>query len=264
MNKKTINLATLLGQLLKDRNLKITTAESCTGGGIAQAITAIPGSSAWFDRGFVTYSNNSKMQMLQVKQQTLNDYGAVSEEAAKQMAEGALINSEADLAISVTGIAGPDGGSEQKPVGTVFIAWKFREQQAYCDRHVFSGNRAKVREQTIQSAIKLCLNQKITDTKQKLTLYQKSEDYLKQVLTEKLPENSHFFLFGSRAQGTSGEMADIDIGILAEEPLSLELTNNIKEAIEESFIPYDVDLVDFRTVSESFKRQALKKVIPWN
>ena len=264
MNKEIINLAALLGQTLKDRNIKITTAESCTGGGIAQAITEIPGSSAWFDRGFVTYSNNAKVQMLQVKQQTLDEYGAVSEEVAKQMAEGALINSDADLAISVTGIAGPDGGSEQKPVGTVFIAWKLREQHAACNKQVFSGDRAQVREQTIQYALKLCLNQDIDFTKQKHSLYQKSETYLKQLLTEKLPENSHFFLFGSRAQGTSGEMADIDIGILAEEPLSLEITNTIKEAIEESFVPYQVDLVDFMTVSESFKQQALKKVIPWN
>ncbi len=124
MNKEIIQLAQQLGRLLKEKDLKIATAESCTGGGIAQAITEVSGSSVWFDRGFVTYSNLAKIQMLQVKQESLDEYGAVSEKVAIEMVNGALINSVADIAVSVTGIAGPTGGTELKPVGVVYIAWK--------------------------------------------------------------------------------------------------------------------------------------------
>mgnify|MGYP000011003106 CR=1 FL=1 len=159
MDKKTTKLATQLGQALKIKSMTCATAESCTGGGISQAITEISGSSAWFDRGFVTYSNSAKVQMLQVKQNTLDQYGAVSEEVARQMVEGALLNSSADIAVSVTGIAGPDGGTEQKPVGTVYIACGIKDQQIICNKHFFSGNRATIRQQTIISALTSCLNQ---------------------------------------------------------------------------------------------------------
>lgn len=157
MDKQITELSAQLGKALKQKGLMIATAESCTGGGIAQAITEIPGSSAWFDRGFVTYSNQAKVQMLQVKQKSLDDVGAVSEKVAIEMVEGALINSNADLAVSVTGIAGPDGGSDQKPVGTVYIAWKIKGEPASCNLHIFSGNRTQVRQQTVNHALKHCL-----------------------------------------------------------------------------------------------------------
>lgn len=152
IDKQIIELAMQLGQSLKDKGLTVATAESCTGGGIAQAITEIAGSSAWFDRGFVTYSNLSKVQMLQVQQATLDQYGAVSEQVAKQMVAGALLNSTADIAVAVTGIAGPDGGSEEKPVGTVYIAWgDINEQQCLC--YHFLGSREEVRKQTVKTAL---------------------------------------------------------------------------------------------------------------
>lgn len=155
--KQTTTLARQLGQVLKEKELKVATAESCTGGGIAQAITEIPGCSAWFDRGFITYSNSAKVEMLQVKQSTLDQYGAVSEEVAKQMVKGTLINSDVDLAISVTGIAGPDGGSALKPVGTVYIARGIKGGQIECKKHLFSGNRAEIRKQIIISALNYIL-----------------------------------------------------------------------------------------------------------
>jgi nicotinamide-nucleotide amidase len=137
--------------------MMIVTAESCTGGGLAQAITEISGSSTWFDRGFITYSNRSKVQMLQVKQQSLDEYGAVSQQVAIEMVDGALLNTVADLAVSVTGIAGPGGGSEQKPVGTVYIASKIRGKKGVCELKHFLGDRAQVRKQAIQSALVLCI-----------------------------------------------------------------------------------------------------------
>ena len=111
-----------LGTLLSNEQLKLVTAESCTGGWVAQSLTAIAGSSAWFDRGFVTYSNEAKQEMLGVPADTLAEHGAVSQPVAVAMAEGALRNSRADWAVAITGIAGPTGGSPQKPVGTVCFA----------------------------------------------------------------------------------------------------------------------------------------------
>lgn len=131
-------------------------------------ITEIPGSSVWFDRGYVTYSNTAKIQMLMVKQHTLDAYGSVSKEVAIEMVEGALYNNDADLAVSVTGIAGPDGGDEQKPVGTVYIAWKNKDASATCIKQVFSGSRDQIRHQTIQYAIKCCINQKSLFGKQRI------------------------------------------------------------------------------------------------
>ena len=156
MEKEIIELARQLGKVLKGEKMKIVTAESCTGGGIAQAITEIPGSSAWFDRGFVTYSNDSKEQLLQVKKNTLDQYGAVSKEVAIEMAVGALNMSDADLAVSVTGIAGPDGGTEAKPIGTVYIAVKHSKKNENHFRQIFFGNRMEIRQQTVQYALELC------------------------------------------------------------------------------------------------------------
>ena len=116
-------LSRQLGELLKEKNKSIVTAESCTGGWAAQAITQVAGSSCWFDRGFVTYSNHAKRRMLGVKVRTLNQFGAVSREVAEEMVRGALKKSDAQYGVSITGIAGPGGGSEDKPVGTVWLAW---------------------------------------------------------------------------------------------------------------------------------------------
>lgn len=158
MDEKIISLAYQLGKTLKAKKLTIVTAESCTGGGIAQAITEISGSSAWFERGYVTYSNDAKIQMLQVNQKSLNDFGAVSQQVAIEMIEGAILNSGSDMAISVTGIAGPNGGADEKPVGTVYIAWKLDGAEANYKLHHFSGDRKQVRQQTIICALQHCLN----------------------------------------------------------------------------------------------------------
>ncbi len=153
MDNQLYQLAEQLGIRLKTNAYKVVTAESCTGGWIAQAITDVPGSSAWFDRGFVTYSNNAKVQMLNVRPQTLAEHGAVSAETAQQMAAGALANSEADWSIAVTGIAGPDGGSQEKPVGTVYIAWQSKTGFAKVEKLQLSGNRHEIRQQTVLTAI---------------------------------------------------------------------------------------------------------------
>ena len=118
-------LSAKVGEALKARGLMMATAESCTGGGIAEAITRISGSSAWFDRGFVTYSYEAKVDLLGVKRESLVDFGAVSAETAHDMVEGAISSSRAQVAVAVTGIAGPEGGMPGKPVGTVWFAWKF-------------------------------------------------------------------------------------------------------------------------------------------
>ncbi len=161
MNDTCLLAAETLGNRLKQLNLQLALAESCTGGGIAKAITDVPGSSNWFDRGFVTYSNAAKVEMLEVQQTTLDRVGAVSKETALEMAAGALTHSPADVAMAVTGIAGPDGGTPEKPVGTVFIAWQIRGQPGHCIEKRFSGNRTQIREQVIT----FCLQQLLEASK---------------------------------------------------------------------------------------------------
>ena len=153
MNEKVYLLAEQLGRLLSVKNMQITAAESCTGGGIAQAITEVPGSSAWFDRGFVTYSNLAKQQMLGVSEQTLSKFGAVSDATIKEMLTGALQQSVADYAIAVSGIAGPGGGTPDKPVGTVFFGWVQKPDIIQTSRQLFSGNRQDVRSQAVVYAL---------------------------------------------------------------------------------------------------------------
>ena len=142
-----------LAALMLANDYQLATAESCTGGGIAQLMTSLPGSSQWFERGFVTYSNDSKREMLEVANDILENYGAVSEECAVAMAKGAVNQSHADFALSVTGIAGPDGGSVDKPVGTVCFGWSQRNAETLSARVVFEGDREQVRQQTIVMAI---------------------------------------------------------------------------------------------------------------
>lgn len=157
MTKTLAQLAGQAGQLLKQHGLMLTTAESCTGGGLGYWITSIAGSSDWFERGFVTYSNAAKMEMLGVSAQTLETAGAVSEETAREMAEGALKHSHAEVSIAITGIAGPVGGSAQKPVGMVFIAWAGRSFPTEVEMNIFPGNRQEIRSRSMTLALtKLC------------------------------------------------------------------------------------------------------------
>ena len=144
------NLATNLAS----QNLKVTCAESCTGGLLAANLTRLPGSSAWFDMGFVTYSNEAKQQLLNVNPTTLAHYGAVSEEVVREMALGALISSKADYALSISGIAGPTGGSEDKPVGLVWFGLASKKRIWAESKH-FNGERDQIRAQAVQYAIQL-------------------------------------------------------------------------------------------------------------
>ncbi len=145
-------LARHTGVLLRDRGLGMAAAESCTGGWIAKVMTDIPGSSGWFERGFVTYSNQAKMDMLGVQADTLEHFGAVSEQVVREMAAGALAHSRAQVAVAVSGIAGPDGGTELKPVGTVWLAWA-DGNGVHAERRWFPGNREEVRWQTVIHAL---------------------------------------------------------------------------------------------------------------
>jgi nicotinamide-nucleotide amidase len=148
-----LKLADKVGQLLKQKNLILATAESCTGGQVAEVITSIPGSSAWFDRGFVTYSNQAKQEMLGINQNIIAKYGAVSDETARAMAEGALQYSQAKIALAITGIAGPDGGTNDKPVGTVWIAWAIAGKLLQAELFHLVGDRLEIRRQATQMAL---------------------------------------------------------------------------------------------------------------
>ncbi len=150
-------LASELGAVLLQRGWLLATAESCTGGWAAQAATAVAGSSVWFERGFVTYSNEAKMEMLGVRAETLEAFGAVSEETATEMVQGALARSRAQAAFSITGIAGPSGGTPDKPVGTVCFAWARVGTHVVSARRQFSGDRQQVRAQSVQLALRKML-----------------------------------------------------------------------------------------------------------
>ncbi len=146
MQKLTV-LSNKVATCLVEKGHILVTAESCTGGGIATAITDLSGSSAWFDRAFVSYSNEAKMDMLDVCPETLNMYGAVSQETVAEMAVGALKHSRGTVAISVSGIAGPTGGTTEKPVGTVWFGWKIANELQKQQKICFSGDRQAVRQQ---------------------------------------------------------------------------------------------------------------------
>lgn len=142
-----------LGNALIKRNLRIVLAESCTGGLVCQQLTNIPGSSVWFDRGFITYSNESKIELLKVNQNTLSKFGAVSKEIASEMALGALDASHADIALSITGIAGPSGGTIDKPVGTVFFAIAYQNKVVFNASKIFPGSRENIRKSSCLFAL---------------------------------------------------------------------------------------------------------------
>ena len=156
MNRKSNQLVTQLAELVQEKRLKVCTAESCTGGLIAKSLTDLAGSSDWFERGFVTYSNQSKCEMIEVPESVIIEYGAVSEPVANAMARGALRNSAADVSIAVTGVAGPAGGTEEKPVGTVWIAVA-SEKQLVAKKYWFDGDREAIRIETMQTAIEMLL-----------------------------------------------------------------------------------------------------------
>ncbi|MGE5516672.1 MAG: CinA family protein [Bacteroidota bacterium] len=142
-------------ELCRSRGLMLATAESCTGGLVAAALTAVPGSSAVVERGFVTYSNDAKAEMLGVPMAMIDHHGAVSEPVARAMAEGALAHSRAHIAVAITGIAGPDGGSADKPVGLVHFAAAHSLGATIARRHVFAGDRDAVRAQAVATALAL-------------------------------------------------------------------------------------------------------------
>ena len=154
---KNQSLKQKLFELLKLKNLKISTAESCTGGMIGASITSIPGISSYYGYGFVTYSNEAKQTLIGVKEETLNKFGAVSAQTVLEMAEGALNVSGSDIAVSVSGIAGPDGGTKEKPVGLVYIGLATKNKRSF-NKFVFKGNREEVRQQTVNSALEMIIN----------------------------------------------------------------------------------------------------------
>jgi nicotinamide-nucleotide amidase len=158
MSSELMATARVVLDVARAASLKVTTAESCTGGLIAASLTEIAGSSDVFERGFVTYSNQSKTELLGVPADLITQSGAVSEAVARAMAEGALAHARADIAVAVTGIAGPGGGTADKPVGLVFIGAAKRSNPTIVERHVLPGDRAEIRRATVQRALELLLN----------------------------------------------------------------------------------------------------------
>lgn len=148
-------LSAELGQLLLERQLVLATAESCTGGGVAMAVTETAGSSAWFDRAFVTYSNEAKMEMLAVNADVLATHGAVSEAIVVEMAHGALRCSKATTTVAISGVAGPGGGSQEKPVGMVCFAWVDSLGWSYTMTQHFDGDRSQVRQKAVYCALEV-------------------------------------------------------------------------------------------------------------
>ena len=152
-DKSFYRLAEQVGAALKSRALMLVTAESCTGGGVGEAVTMVPGSSDWYERGFITYTYISKREMLGVKMETLDKHGAVSEQAVKEMAAGALAASHAQVAVAVSGTAGPAGGTPEKPVGTVCLAWALKNGEAIAETLHLAGDREAVRKQAVERAL---------------------------------------------------------------------------------------------------------------
>ena len=151
--ERLLELSAEVGRVLVTQHLKLATVESCTGGWIGQSLTAVAGSSAWYERGFVTYSNASKVELVGVPPEVISQAGAVSQPVVRAMARGALSHSHAELALAVTGIAGPDGGSADKPVGTVWLGWTARTGVERAEQYLFTGGREAVRRQSVIEAL---------------------------------------------------------------------------------------------------------------
>lgn len=152
------DMAETLGECMTAKGVKLASAESCTGGWLAKIITDIPGSSLWFTGSVVCYSNESKTSLLGVNQSTLNEFGAVSGETVIEMVEGLFAHTDANVAVAVSGIAGPDGGSEDKPVGLVWLCWGKRDKSVYAKPYNFAGDRETVRKQSIAQALNCLLD----------------------------------------------------------------------------------------------------------
>ncbi len=152
------HLAEQLGSVLYNKHLTVATAESCTGGWVAQALTAIPGSSNWFLQGWITYSNESKSSQLDVPFELIVKYGAVSEQVVCAMVEGALYHSKADIALATTGVAGPDGGTTLNPIGAVWIAVAFKNSSIITEKLLLDGNRHEIRKKTVASILNKLLD----------------------------------------------------------------------------------------------------------
>jgi nicotinamide-nucleotide amidase len=150
-------IATLAKTLLA-KGWRLSTAESCTGGLVSASITALAGSSEWFERGYITYSNQAKSEDIDVSQNLIEEYGAVSDQVARAMALGAKQNSGSDIALSITGIAGPTGGSSEKPVGTVCFAWVLANDQMISETKHFEGNRQQIRQQACDFSLRKLLD----------------------------------------------------------------------------------------------------------
>ncbi|PSJ16305.1 CinA family protein [Nitrosomonas supralitoralis] len=148
------DLAVRVGEALAQRGWMLVTAESCTGGWVGQAVTAVAGSSGWYERGFITYSNRSKCEMLGVQQATLDQFGAASPQTAQEMAIGALNQSHAEISASITGIAGPDGGTATKPVGMVCFAWAIKDGLVRQQTYRFKGDRKTIRRLAVETALR--------------------------------------------------------------------------------------------------------------
>jgi nicotinamide-nucleotide amidase len=157
------DLAEQLGQCLMAKGMKLASAESCTGGWLAKIITDIPGSSAWFAASVVSYSNEAKHSLLGVGEATLDEFGAVSGETVLEMSDGVFEHTEADVAVSISGIAGPDGGSEDKPVGLVWLSWGKRDKSVFANPFNFDGDREQVRKQSIRQAFNCLLDLLVCD-----------------------------------------------------------------------------------------------------
>ena len=153
----TQDLVSQLASALLKKQWHLSTAESCTGGLVAAAITELAGSSEWFERGYVTYSNSAKSEDINVSQELIAQHGAVSDQVARAMAIGAKQSSNSDIALSITGIAGPTGGSVEKPVGTVCFAWILANNAIYSETKLFSGNRRDIRAQACEFSLKRLL-----------------------------------------------------------------------------------------------------------
>jgi nicotinamide-nucleotide amidase len=152
-DKRLYQLAQQMGEALKSRALMLVSAESCTGGWLGEAVTMVPGSSDWYERGFITYTDISKREMLGVTARTLEQHGAVSEQTVKEMVAGALTASHAQVAVAVSGIAGPAGGMPGKPVGTVCLAWALKNGEPIAETRHFAGDREAVRRQAVERAL---------------------------------------------------------------------------------------------------------------
>ena len=153
-SEELLQLSSLLGEKLLAREWRVATAESCTGGGIAAAITAVSGSASWFEYGVVSYANHAKEKLLQVSPVTLLQHGAVSQLTVEEMVAGVLALSSAEVAVAVSGVAGPSGGTPEKPVGTVWFAWSLASGETYSECFHFAGDRAAVQSQAIAQGLK--------------------------------------------------------------------------------------------------------------